>query len=87
MGATEQSLLVLLSKEYIYLVGISLVFSVPITWYLMNQWLQSFEYKVGIGWEPFLLAGGISLLIAMITISYQTLKTASAQPAKTLKYE
>ena len=74
MGATEQSLLVLLSKEYIYLVGISLVFSVPVTWYLMNQWLQSFEYKVGIGWEPFLLAGGISLLIAMITISYQTIK-------------
>jgi putative ABC transport system permease protein len=87
LGATEQSLLVLLSKEYVYLVGISLVLSVPITWYLMNQWLQAFEYKVNIGVESFLIAGGISLLIAMFTISYQTIKTASAQPAETLKYE
>lgn len=87
LGATEQSLLVLLSKEYVYLVGVSLMLSVPITWYLMSQWLQSFEYKVGIGWESFLVAGGISLLIALFTISYQTIKTASAQPAETLKYE
>jgi len=87
LGATEQSLLVLLSKEYILLVGISLILSVPVTWYLMNQWLQSFEYKVEIGFESFLVAGGISLLVALFTISYQTIKTASAQPAETLKYE
>lgn len=87
MGATEQSLLVLLSKDYIYLVVISLILSVPITWYLMNHWLQSFEYRVDIGWESFFIAGGISLLIAIFTIGYQTIKTASAQPAETLKYE
>jgi putative ABC transport system permease protein len=87
LGATEKSLLVLLSKEYVYLVGISLILSVPITWYLMSQWLQSFEYRVEIGFESFLVAGGISLLIALFTISYQTTKTASAQPAETLKYE
>jgi len=87
LGATEQSLLVLLSKEYVYLVGISLFLSVPITWYFMSQWLQSFEYKVRIGWGSFALAGGISVLIALFTISYQTMKTASAQPAETLKYE
>ncbi|HEU5291874.1 MAG TPA: FtsX-like permease family protein, partial [Cyclobacteriaceae bacterium] len=87
LGATEQSLLVLLSKEYVYLVGVSLILSVPITWYLMNQWLQTFEYKVNIGIDSFLIAGGISLLIALFTISYQTIKTASSQPAETLKYE
>lgn len=87
LGATEQSLLVLLSKEYILLVGISLILSVPVTWYLMSQWLQSFEYRVEIGFESFLVAGSISLLIALLTISYQTIKTASAQPAETLKYE
>jgi putative ABC transport system permease protein len=87
LGATEQSLLVLLSKEYVLLVGISLILSVPVTWYLMTQWLQSFEYRVEIGLESFFVAGGISLLIALLTISYQTIKTASAQPAETLKYE
>jgi putative ABC transport system permease protein len=87
LGATEQSLLVLLSKEYVYLVVVSLFLSVPITWYLMAQWLQSFEYRVVIGLGSFVLAGSISLLIAFFTISYQTMKTASAQPAETLKYE
>lgn len=87
LGATERSLLVLLSKEYVYLIGISLFLSVPITWYLMAQWLESFEYRVAIGWQVFAMAGGISLLIALFTISYQTIKTASAQPAETLKYE
>lgn len=87
LGATEQSLLVLLSKEYVYLVVVSLFLSVPITWYLMAQWLQSFEYRVVIGLGSFVLAGSISLLIALFTISYQTIKTASAQPAETLKYE
>jgi putative ABC transport system permease protein len=87
MGATERSLLLLLSKDYVYLIAISLILSVPITWYLMDQWLQSFEYRVAIGWGSFLLAGGISLMIALFTISYQTIKTASAQPAETLKYE
>lgn len=87
MGATEKSLLVLLSKDYVYLIVTSLTLSVPITWYLMNNWLQSFEYRVAIGWEPFLLAGSISLLIALFTISYQIIKTASAQPAEMLKHE
>jgi putative ABC transport system permease protein len=87
MGATEQSLLVLLSKDYIFLIGISLFISVPITWYMMSNWLSSFEYKVGIGWEVFALSGGISLLIALITISYQAIKTAWSQPAETLTYE
>ncbi|MCW5912881.1 MAG: ABC transporter permease [Cyclobacteriaceae bacterium] len=87
LGATERSLLVLLSKEYVYLVAVSLLLSVPVTWYLMMQWLQAFEYRVAIGWQHFAFAGGISLLVALITISYQTIKTAWVQPADTLKYE
>lgn len=87
LGATEQSLLVLLSKEYVYLVAISLILSIPVTWYLMSQWLQSFEYRISVGWTPFAAAGLISLSIALFTISYQTIKTASAQPADTFKYE
>ncbi|MBL7840309.1 MAG: ABC transporter permease [Cyclobacteriaceae bacterium] len=87
LGAPQRSLLMLLSKEYLFLVGISLVLSVPITWYLMVEWLRSFEYRIDIGWTHFAFAGLLSLFVAMLTISYQTIKTASAQPADTLKYE
>lgn len=87
MGASEQSLLALLSKDYVYLVGISLLFSIPMTYLMMVNWLESFEYRVGISWQVFVFAGGISLVVAIITISYQAIKTAWSQPAKTLKYE
>jgi putative ABC transport system permease protein len=87
MGATEKSLLLLLSKEYVMMILIALILSVPITWYLMNNWLASFEYRVDIGVDVFILSGVVSLLIAMITISYQAFKTAWSQPAQTLKYE
>jgi putative ABC transport system permease protein len=87
LGATEQSLLILLSKDYVYLIFISLLLSVPVTWYLMTSWLSSFEYRITIGADVFLAAGGISLLIALATISYQAIKTAWSQPAETLKYE
>jgi putative ABC transport system permease protein len=87
LGATQQSILLLLSKDYVYLILISLLLSVPVTIYLMKGWLSAFEYRVAIGWTEFLLSGGISLLIALGTISYQTIKTALTQPAETLKYE
>lgn len=87
MGATEQSLLVLVSKDYVYMIGISLVVSVPVTWYLMRNWLQSFEYRVAISWEVFAWAGALSLVVALMTISYQAIKTAWTRPAETLKYE
>ena len=87
MGATEESLLVLLSKDYIQLIVICLFLSVPITYYLMSQWLQSFEYRITIGVGTFLIAGGISLLTTILTIGHQALKTAWTRPAETLKYE
>jgi len=87
LGATEQSLLVLLSRDYVMMILVSLLLSVPITWYLMSNWLQSFQYRVEVGWQVFALAGGLSLLVALITISYQALKTAWTHPAETLKYE
>ena len=87
MGATEQSLLVLLSKDYVLLIGISLLLSVPITWYMMSSWLQSFQYRIDVSWQVFALAGGLSLIVALVTISYQAIKTAWTRPAETLKYE
>ncbi len=87
MGANEQSLLFLLSKEYVYLIAICLVLSVPITWSLMKNWLSTFEYRVDISPTIFILAGGISLLVALATISFQTLKTVWTNPVNSLKYE
>ena len=87
MGASERSLLVLLSKDYLYLIGICLMISVPITYYIMSTWLVTFEYRITIGWQVFVLAGSLSLLIAIVAISYHAIKTALSQPATTLKYE
>ena len=87
LGATQNSLLVLLSREYVVLIVVCLLISVPLTIYMMQAWLSTFEYRINIGWFVFLISGGISLTIAMITIGYQVLTTASAQPAQSLKYE
>ncbi|HZY81319.1 MAG TPA: ABC transporter permease [Cyclobacteriaceae bacterium] len=87
LGATEGSLLVLLSREYVILIGICLLISVPLTLYMMQGWLSTFEYRINVGWFVFLISGGISLVIALLTIGHQTMKTASTQPAQTLKYE
>ncbi len=87
MGATQGSLLYLLSREYILLIVICLGVSIPLTVYWMQNWLSIFQYRVPLGWTPFALAGLISLLIAAFAIGYQTIKAAATEPAKTLKYE
>lgn len=87
MGASEGSLMGLLSKDYVVLVLASLVLSVPLTVLAMKDWLSGFEYRITLGWGVFALAGGISLCIALVTIAWQTMRTASAQPADTLKCE
>jgi putative ABC transport system permease protein len=87
LGATERSLLVLLARDYVVLIGIALLISVPITWYFMTTWMSAFEYKAGISIETFLMAGGLSLAVALLTISYEAIKAAWSQPARMLKYE
>jgi putative ABC transport system permease protein len=87
LGATQNSLLVLLSREYVLLIVVCLLVSIPLTVYMMQSWLSTFEYRVNIGWLVFLISGGISLTIAMLTVGYQVLTTASTQPAESLKYE
>ena len=87
LGATSQSLLLLLSKDYFYLIMVSLLLSVPVTWYVMSGWLSSFEYRVSIEIREFCIAGVISLVIAMVAIGYQAIEAAWSPPAETLKYE
>jgi putative ABC transport system permease protein len=87
MGATERSLMSLLTKDYVLLVLASLVLSVPLTLLAVRDWLATFQYRISPGIGVFALAGGLSLAVAMVTIAWQTWRTASAQPAETLKHE
>ncbi|MFH1194892.1 MAG: ABC transporter permease [bacterium] len=87
LGASIQSILVLLSKEFMKWIVIANVVSWPIAYYLMNTWLQDFAYRIDIGFMVFLFAGGSALIIAIITVSIQAIKTAIANPVESLKYE
>ncbi|MDL5051540.1 hypothetical protein QQ054_36660 [Oscillatoria amoena NRMC-F 0135] len=87
LGATERSLLLLLSRDYVFLVIASLLIAIPITWFVMGDWLAGFEYRVAMGVDVFILSGCIALGIALITISHEAFRTAWTQPAETLKYE
>jgi len=87
LGASERTILLMLSKDYVYLVFIAVLIASPITYYFMDKWLESFEYRVLIGIEVFLIAGGIALLVALFTISFQTIKASLTKPVDSLKYE
>jgi putative ABC transport system permease protein len=87
LGASMGNIILLLSKGYILLIIIALLVSVPATYFFAQEWLKVFEYKINIGADAFLLAGAITILVAIITISYQCIKVSMANPAKTLSNE
>ncbi len=87
MGASVMEILILLSKQFTKWVIISSVIASPIAYYFMESWLQDFAYRTEIDWSIFLIAGLIALLIALLTISIQTIKAALANPVKSVKYE
>lgn len=87
MGASARQLLLLLSKDFIRLVSISILVAIPITVILMNKWLEDFAYRIQISWWVFAIAGIVSIVIAFATISFQALKAASANPVKSLRTE
>ena len=87
LGASIKSLVVLLSKEFLKWVIIANVIAWPVAYYVMNRWLHNFAYRIGISWWIFVLSGGIALVIALMTISYQAIKAATANPVESLRYE
>jgi putative ABC transport system permease protein len=87
LGASSLNLVVLLTKEFTLLVLIAFAAAAPVAWFIMNNWLQDFVYRVPLGIMVFLIAGGIALGIAWITVAYQTAKTAFSNPIKALRYE
>jgi putative ABC transport system permease protein len=87
LGASAQSILILLSKDFMKLIIVSLVLAIPVGWYIMHQWLQDFAYRINIGWWIFALAGVIALLIALLTIVLQATRAVVENPVKSLRSE
>jgi ABC-type antimicrobial peptide transport system permease subunit len=86
-GAKATEIFYLLSGEYIIWVMISIIIACPIAWYAMNKWLQNFAYRIDLTWVVFALAGIFALLIALLTVSFQSYKAASKNPVEALRYE
>ena len=87
LGASLGNIVMLLSKNFIQLVLISLLLAIPLAWYLLNGWLENFAFRVELGWPVFLLAGLVAVLIALITISFQAIRAALANPVNSLRME
>lgn len=87
LGANVTSIVSLISKDFLVLICIASLFAFPVAWWAMRKWLQDFAYRVDIGWEPFAFAGIITVFIAMITISFQAVKAATANPVNSIRTE
>lgn len=87
LGATVQGITLLLSKDFVKLVMIAIVIASPIAWWAMSKWLEDFAYRVTISWWIFIAASAAALLIALATISFQAIKSALANPVKSLRPE
>ena len=87
LGASPASLFNLLSSEFLWLVLIALVIASPLAWLVMNKWLENYEYRVDVSWWMFVMAGVLAMLIALITISFQAIKSARANPVTSLRSE
>jgi putative ABC transport system permease protein len=87
LGARVSQLTQMLSKEFLKLVLIASVIAFPVAWWAMNKWLQSFAYRTNISWWIFVVAGIVVLAIALITVSFQAIKAALANPVKSLRSE
>ncbi len=87
LGANVTGIIQLLATDFIKLVVVAILISTPIAWYIMHVWLQDFAYKINLSWTVFLTAGLLAVLIALITISFQSIKAALANPVKSLRTE
>ncbi|OJW77233.1 MAG: macrolide ABC transporter permease [Spirosoma sp. 48-14] len=87
LGASVASIIALMTKDFLKLVAIAMLIASPIAWYAMSQWLQNFEFKIGITWWVFALTGLLMAVIALLTVSFQSIKAALMNPVKSLRSE
>ncbi len=87
LGASVSGITALLSKDFLKLVIVSFTLAAPLAWWAMHNWLENYPYRVQIHWWVFIIAGLLSILIAVLTVSYQAIKAAIANPVKSLRTE
>jgi len=87
LGASVPNILLLLSREYVILISLAVVIGIPLTYVAMDSWLNNFPYRTNIGWTLFAAAACIILVVALLTVGYQTIRTARANPSSTLRDE
>lgn len=87
LGASIPNIIGLLSKDFLKLVAISVVIASPVAWYIMNKWLQDFEYRTNISWTVFVITAVSALCIALLTIAFQAIRAALSNPVKSLRTE
>jgi putative ABC transport system permease protein len=87
LGSSVSGIIQLLSKDFLKLVIISIIIAVPVGWYAMHKWLEDFAYKTDIGVIVFIVAGGLGILIAFVTVAVQAVKAALANPVKSIRTE
>jgi len=87
LGASIPGIVGLLSKDFLQLVVVALILAGPLAWMAMSEWLNNFEFRIDIQWQVFLFAGILAMLIAFLTVSYQAIRAALANPIKALKSE
>ena len=77
----------MLSADFLKLVALALLIAIPLAWTAANGWLQNYPYRIGLTWQLFAIAGGIVLSIALLTVSFQAVRAAIANPVKSLRSE
>lgn len=87
LGASVANISTLLSKDFLKLVILSIVVAAPIAWWMMNTWLESFAYRIQISWWMFVFAGVVAIIIGLFTVSFQAIKSAMANPVRSLRNE
>ena len=87
LGASVVNIAKLLSFDFVKLVIVSIIIATPVAWYAMNKWLQDYTYRINIGWGIFAAAGLLAIMIALLTVSFQSVKAAIANPVTSLRTE
>jgi putative ABC transport system permease protein len=87
LGAGVGEIVTMISKDFVKLVLIAFLIAFPIAWWAMNKWLEGFAYRINISWWVFVLAGLLTIAIALLTVSFQAIKAAITNPIKSLRTE
>jgi ABC-type antimicrobial peptide transport system permease subunit len=87
LGATASDIVYLFSKEFVWLITIAFAIAAALAWYFMHKWLQNFAYRIELSWWLFFAGGVASIIIALVSVSFQAIKAAVSNPVKSLRTE